>query len=39
MELLPQALIDGMMLGGIYITIAIGFSLVYGNAHHRFCCW
>jgi branched-chain amino acid transport system permease protein len=33
MELLPQALIDGMMLGGIYITIAIGFSLVYGVMH------
>lgn len=33
MELLPQALIDGVMLGGIYITIAIGFSLVYGVMH------
>jgi branched-chain amino acid transport system permease protein len=33
MELLPQALIDGILLGGIYITIAIGFSLVYGVMH------
>jgi branched-chain amino acid transport system permease protein len=33
MELLPQALIDGFLLGGIYITIAIGFSLVYGVMH------
>lgn len=33
MELFPQALIDGLLLGGIYITIAIGFSLVYGVMH------
>jgi len=33
MELLPQALVDGLLLGGIYITIAIGFSLVYGVMH------
>ncbi len=33
MELLPQALMDGLMLGGIYITVAIGFSLVYGVMH------
>ncbi len=33
MEMLPQALIDGILLGGIYITIAIGFSLVYGVMH------
>src|SRR6185369_7193108 len=33
MELLPQALTDGIMLGGIYITIAIAFSLTYGVMH------
>ena len=33
MELLPQALIDGIMLGAIYINIAIAFSLVYGVLH------
>jgi len=33
MELLPQALADGIMLGGIYITIAIAFSLTYGVMH------
>src|SRR5512138_2022484 len=33
MELLPQALIDGILLGGIYITIAIAFSLTYGVMH------
>lgn len=33
MELLPQALMDGIMLGAIYIIIAIGFSLVYGVMH------
>jgi len=30
MELLPQALVDGIMLGAIYIAIAIAFSLVFG---------
>jgi branched-chain amino acid transport system permease protein len=30
---LPQALIDGIMLGAIYINIAIAFSLVYGVLH------
>jgi branched-chain amino acid transport system permease protein len=33
MELPPQALIDGILIGGIYITIAIGFSLAYGVMH------
>jgi len=33
MELLPQALADGVMLGAIYIIIAIAFSLVYGVMH------
>jgi branched-chain amino acid transport system permease protein len=33
MELLPQALVDGIMLGAIYIIIAIAFSLVYGVMH------
>lgn len=31
--LLPQALVDGFLIGGIYITIAIGFSLAYGVMH------
>jgi branched-chain amino acid transport system permease protein len=33
MELLPQALTDGVMLGAIYIIIAVAFSLVYGVMH------
>ncbi len=33
MELLPQAIVDGLLIGGIYITIAIGFSLAYGVMH------
>ncbi len=33
MELLPQALMDGLMLGAIYIIIAVAFSLVYGVMH------
>jgi branched-chain amino acid transport system permease protein len=33
MELLPQALADGVMLGAIYIIIAVAFSLVYGVMH------
>lgn len=33
MELLPQALMDGVMLGAIYIIIAVAFSLVYGVMH------
>lgn len=31
--LLPQAVVDGFLIGGIYITIAIGFSLAYGVMH------
>lgn len=31
--LLPQALVDGFLIGGIYVTIAIGFSLAYGVMH------
>ena len=33
MNLLPQALIDGLLIGGIYITFAIGFSLAFGVMH------
>jgi branched-chain amino acid transport system permease protein len=33
MELLPQALVDGVLLGAIYIIIAVAFSLVYGVMH------
>jgi branched-chain amino acid transport system permease protein len=33
MVLLPQAIVDGLLIGGIYITIAIGFSLTYGVMH------
>jgi branched-chain amino acid transport system permease protein len=33
MELLPQALLDGILLGAIYINIAVAFSLVYGVLH------
>jgi len=31
--LLPQAIIDGVLLGGIYLTVAMGFSLCYGVLH------
>jgi branched-chain amino acid transport system permease protein len=31
--LLPQAIIDGVLLGGIYLTVAMGFSLAYGVLH------
>ncbi|SFM89884.1 branched-chain amino acid ABC transporter permease [Thermodesulforhabdus norvegica] len=31
--LLPQAVVDGLLIGGIYITVAIGFSLAYGVMH------
>jgi len=31
--LLPQAVLDGLLIGGVYITIAIGFSLAYGVMH------
>jgi len=33
LALLPQAIIDGVLLGGIYLTVAIGFSLAYGVLH------
>lgn len=33
MLLLPQAIVDGLLIGGIYVTIAIGFSLAYGVMH------
>jgi branched-chain amino acid transport system permease protein len=33
MELLPQALVDGILLGAIYVIIAVAFSLVYGVMH------
>lgn len=33
MELLPQALADGVMLGAIYVIVAVAFSLVYGVMH------
>jgi branched-chain amino acid transport system permease protein len=31
--LLPQTIIDGVLLGGIYLTVAMGFSLCYGVLH------
>jgi branched-chain amino acid transport system permease protein len=31
--LLPQAVVDGILLGGIYLTVAMGFSLAYGVLH------
>jgi branched-chain amino acid transport system permease protein len=31
--LLPQALVDGILIGGVFITIAIGFSLAFGVMH------
>ncbi|MFB3817405.1 MAG: branched-chain amino acid ABC transporter permease [Candidatus Methylomirabilales bacterium] len=31
--LLPQAIVDGILLGGIYLTVAMGFSLCYGVLH------
>ena len=31
--LLPQALVDGLLLGGIYLTLAMGFSMAYGVLH------
>jgi branched-chain amino acid transport system permease protein len=33
MELLPQVIIDGILIGGVYIVIAIGFSMVFGVMH------
>jgi len=33
MELLPQAMMDGILIGGIYVALAIGFSLVFGVMH------
>jgi branched-subunit amino acid ABC-type transport system permease component len=33
MLLLPQVILDGILIGGVYITIAIGFSLVFGVMH------
>jgi branched-chain amino acid transport system permease protein len=33
MELLPQVIADGIMLGSLYIAIAIAFSLVFGVLH------
>ena len=33
MELLPQVIVDGILIGGVYITIAIGFSLAFGVMH------
>ncbi|GAB6064754.1 branched-chain amino acid ABC transporter permease [Deferrisoma palaeochoriense] len=32
-QLLPQALLDGLLIGGIYITVALGFSLAFGVMH------
>lgn len=31
--LLPQAIVDGILLGGIYLTVAMGFSLAFGVLH------
>jgi branched-chain amino acid transport system permease protein len=33
MTLLPQAILDGIMLGSIYIIVGIAFSLVFGVMH------
>ena len=33
LALLPQAIVDGVLLGGIYLTVAMGFSLAYGVLH------
>jgi branched-chain amino acid transport system permease protein len=33
LALLPQAIIDGILLGGIYLTVAIGFSMAFGVLH------
>ena len=33
LALLPQAIVDGILLGGIYLTVAMGFSLAYGVLH------
>ena len=33
LALLPQAIIDGVLLGGIYLTVAIGFSMAFGVLH------
>jgi branched-chain amino acid transport system permease protein len=31
--LLPQVIIDGLLLGGIYFSLAVGFSTAYGVLH------
>lgn len=33
LTLLPQAIVDGILLGGIYLTVAMGFSLAFGVLH------
>ncbi len=33
LALLPQAIVDGLLLGGIYLTVAMGFSLAFGVLH------
>lgn len=33
LSLLPQAIVDGILLGGMYLTVAMGFSLAYGVLH------
>ena len=33
LALLPQAIVDGVLLGGIYLTVAMGFSLAFGVLH------
>jgi branched-chain amino acid transport system permease protein len=33
LSLLPQAIVDGVLLGGIYLTVAMGFSLAFGVLH------
>ncbi len=32
-QLLPQAVLDGLLIGGVYITVALGFSLAFGVKH------
>ena len=33
LALVPQAILDGLLIGGIYITVALGFSLAFGVMH------
>jgi len=35
MSLFLQQLVLGLMQGGLYVAVAIGFSLVWGHPQHR----